>query len=76
MNKNDQFLIDLGVPLESKMEPKMDQKLIIFQVGVPEGPRGRFWKDFGAISELFWDDFAEVLGVYQCSDSLCSKCLL
>ena len=39
-------LIDFGVPLGSKMELKINQKSIIFQVGVPEGPRGRFWKDF------------------------------
>ena len=60
--KNDRFLIDFGVPLGSKMEPKIDQKSIIFQVGVPEGPRGRFWKDFGPIWELFWDDFLKVFG--------------
>ena len=57
MSKNDQILIDLGVPLGSKMEPKIDQKSIIFQVGDPEGPRGRFGKDFGPILELFWYDF-------------------
>ena len=44
------------------MEPKIDQKLFSFQAGVPEGPRGRFWKDFGPILELFWDDFSEVFG--------------
>ena len=44
------------------MEPNIDQKSIIFQVGVPEGPRGRFWKDFGPILELFWDDFSKVFG--------------
>ena len=44
------------------MEPKIDQKSIIFQVGVPEGPRGRFWKDFGPFWELFWDDFSKVFG--------------
>ena len=60
--KNDRFLIDFGVPFGSKMEPKIDQKSIIFQVGVPEGPRGRFWKDFGSILELFWDDFWKVFG--------------
>ena len=54
---NDNFFIDFGIPLGSKMEPKIDQKSIIFEVGVPEGPRGRFWKDFGPILELFWDDF-------------------
>ena len=26
--------------------------------------------------ELCWDDFRRFLDVYQCSDSLCSKCLL
>ena len=51
--KNDQFLIDFGVPLGFKMEPTIDQKSIIFQVGVPEGPRGRFWKDFRPFWELF-----------------------
>ena len=44
------------------MEPKIDNKLIIFQVGAPEGPRGRFWKDFGVFLELFWDDFWKVFG--------------
>ena len=44
------------------MEPKIDKKSIIFEVGVPEGPRGRFWKDFGPILELFWDDFSKVFG--------------
>ena len=44
------------------MEPKIDQKSIILEVGVPEGPRGRFWKDFGPILELFWDDFSKVFG--------------
>ena len=58
--KNYQFLIDFGVPLGSKMELKIDQKSIIFEVGVPEGPRGRFWKDFGSILELCWDDFSKV----------------
>ena len=46
----------------SNLEPKIDQKLIIFQVGVPEGPRARFWKDFGPILELIWDDFSKVFG--------------
>ena len=55
-------MIDFGVPLGSKMESKIDQKSIIFQEGVPEGLRGRFWKDFGSILELFWDDFSEVFG--------------
>ena len=59
---NDQFLIDVGVPLGSKMEPKIDQKSIIFQAGVPQGPRGRFWKDFRPFWELFWDDFSKVFG--------------
>ena len=40
------FLIDFGVPLGSNMEAKIDKTSIIFQVGVPEGPMGRFWKDF------------------------------
>ena len=44
------------------MEPKIDQKLTLAQVGVPEGPRGRFWKDFGPMLELFWDDFSKVFG--------------
>ena len=60
--QNYHFLIDFGVPLGSKMEPKIDQTSIIFQVGDPEGPRGRFWKDFGPILELFWDDFLKVFG--------------
>ena len=55
-------LIDFGVPLGSKMEPNIDQKSIIFQVGAPEGPRGRCWKDFGPILELFWDDFRKMFG--------------
>ena len=44
------------------MEPKIDQKSIIFLVGVPEGPRGRFWKDFGPIWELFWDECLKLFG--------------
>ena len=44
------------------MEPKIDQQSIIFQVGVPEGLRGRFWKDFGPSLDLFWDDFSKVFG--------------
>ena len=56
------MLIDVGVPLGFKMEPNIDQQLIMFQVGVPEGPRGRFWKDFGPILELFWDVFLKVFG--------------
>ena len=40
----------------------MDKKSIIFQVGVPEGPRGRFGKDFRPFWELFWDDFSKVFG--------------
>ena len=55
-------MIDFGVPLGVKMEPKIDQQSIIFQVGVPEGPRGRFWKDFRPFWELFWDDFSKVFG--------------
>ena len=60
--------------LGSKMEPKIDQKSIIFQVGVPEGPRGRFWKDFGSILELFWDDFWKVL-TYINARSHCVHCV-
>ena len=44
------------------MEHKIDQTSIIFQVGLPEGPRGPFWKDFEPILELFWDDFLKVVG--------------
>ena len=46
------------------MEPKIDPKSIIFQVGAPEGLRGRFWKDFGPILEQFWDDSCEGFWTY------------
>ena len=38
------------------------QKSNIFQVGVPEVPKGRFWKDVGPIWELCWDDVSKVFG--------------
>ena len=44
------------------MEAKIDQKSIMFQVELPGGPRGRFWKDFRSFLELFWDDFLKVFG--------------
>ena len=32
------------------------------QVGGPEGPRGRFWKDFRPFLGFCWDDFSKVFG--------------
>ena len=58
--KNDRLLIDFGVPFGSKMEPKIDQKSIIFQVGVPEGPRGSPGVDF----ERIFDDFCSYFGMF------------
>ena len=52
----------LGSLLGSKTEPERVHKGTLVQVGVPEGPRARFWKDFGPILELFWDDFSKVFG--------------
>ena len=63
--KNDRFLIDFGVPLGSKMEPKIDQKLVIFQVGVPEGPRGSPGVDFGRIFDDFWSYFGVFLVTFS-----------
>ena len=78
--KNDRFLVDFGVPLGTLLEPKVDQKSIIFQVGVPEGPRGSPGVDFGRIFDQCWTYFGMIfcrfLDVHQCSDSICLKCLL
>ena len=51
--KNDRFLVDFGDQLGTLLEPKIDEKSIIFQVGVPEGPRGSPGVDF----ERIFDDF-------------------
>ena len=56
------MLYPCQVPLGSILEPNIDQKLNMFQVGVPEGPRGRSWKDFGPFWELCWDDFLKLFG--------------
>ena len=56
------FCSILGSLWGSKMETKMVKKPTLAQVGVPEGPRDRVWKDFGAILELCWDDCSKVFG--------------
>ena len=40
----------------------MVQKLILAQVGVPEGPRDRFGKDYEPMLQLFCNDFSKVFG--------------
>ena len=62
--KNDRFFIDFGVPLGSKMEPKIDKKLVIFQVGVPEGPRGSPGVDLGRSLGGFLVIFGPILGCF------------
>ena len=70
----------LGSLLGFKMDPERVHKGLLAQVGLPGGPRGSPGADFERIFDHFETYFGMIfwrfLDLYQCSDSLCSKCLL